>query len=392
MEDLLKRIVSAPADTDLLLPNSLKQRSFAATAAYMQLFVTWARHSPEGRLRVYVNEGSEDEEARKVLERALKGDHLMVAAALAGDVRARRGIQDLGSLVKPILGERFSAMDRPETSLEKGGKTFAMCFDDSDFAPPRILYQRRPSSSGEVLKLHSLASFQDLAGSIQSRLNVGVGGGASFAADASLSTALHELFKNTDEWARGDETEKVYPPSTSVRGIRVERRNLDAGLEEGLIEDQPALVDFFAHPSLAPVGGRRRVVEVTVFDSGPGVASRRLLTKHPGRTDFDVGEEFSALRECLHKHVSSSHRDPRGVGLHRVLKDLTELRAFLWLRTGRLSLYRDFVAMPYDPAGDEPYLLDWSAGLGGITELAPAAGSFFTALLPIGHDPNQTTL
>ncbi len=394
MEALVARIVSAPRDADILLPNSLKQKSFAASAAYMQLLVTWARHCPDGRLRLHVQEDDGDERAQVTLERALKADHAMLAAALAGDVRARRGIRDLTPLAAPILRERFARMDRSGTTLRKGGKTFAMCLDDSAYEAPPLLYRDRPANLARDPELLGREGFGSLAQQIQERLNAGIGGGGAFAGVGGLSSTLYELFKNTHEWARSDAVEIPYPPESSARGVRVERHNVDAALELGMVKDQPALRDFFSHPSLAPRDGRRRFVELTVFDSGPGVASRRLLVKHPERADPDVGAELSTLRECLRKHVTSSTEDAQGVGLHKVCKDLTDLSAFLWLRTGRLSLYRDFVAMPYDPEADadEPYLLDWSAGLGGVTENAPATGSFFTALLPIGHDPNQTAL
>ncbi|HEY5942710.1 MAG TPA: hypothetical protein VIT89_07615 [Solirubrobacterales bacterium] len=394
MEELLERIVSSPSDADMLVSNSLKGRTFAATAAYMQLLVTWARSCPEGRLRVHVREDADGDRARTTLGRALKSDHLMLAASLAGDVRARRGERELGGIAAPILEDRFLAMNSVGALLEKGDKAFAMCLDDSPIPFPKVLYRDPPTrpQRGRGAELLGLGGFQNLAGGIQDKFNEGIGGGASFAGSGSLSTAIFELFKNTDEWARSDQHDLPYPRSSSVRGIRVERRNVDAEMEEA--EDQPALRDFFAHESLRSPDGRRRLVELTVFDSGPGVPSRRLLARHPEGAKADVGEEFLALRDCLRKHVTTSKKDPRGTGLHRVLQDLTDLNAFLWLRSGRLSLYRDFLAMPYRPedgSRDEPFLLDWRAGLGGITELAPAAGSFFTALLPIAHDPRQTS-
>jgi len=393
MEELLERIVSSPRDADFLVPNSLKGRTFAATAAYMQLLVTWARSCPDGRLRVHVQEDADEDRARATLGNALKSDHLMLAAALARDVRARRGERELGGIAAPILEDRFSAMDSVGALLEKGNKVFALCLDDSPVPFPKVLYRDPPRPQrGRGAELLGLGGFQNLAGGIQDKFNEGIGGGASFAGSGSLSTALFELFKNTDEWARSDAHNLPYPRSSSVRGIRVERRNVDSEMEEA--EDQPALRDFFAHESLRSHDGRRRVVELTVFDSGPGVPSRRLLATHPEGAKIDVGHEFSALRDCLRKHVTTSKKDPRGTGLHRVLQDLTDLNAFLWLRSGRLSLYRDFVAMPYRPedeSRDEPFLLDWRAGLGGITPLAPATGSFFTALLPIAHDPRQTS-
>jgi len=65
------------------------------------------------------------------------------------------------------------------------------------------------------------------------------------------------------------------------------------------------------------------------------------------------------------------------------------------LRTGRLSLYRDFANDPYEPGkrplydslqteeGPEPYLRDW-ASLGKLPKLlAPVEGTCYTLLIPI---------
>jgi hypothetical protein len=387
----LERVSAAAPDTDLLLATNLSGRSFAGTAALSQLIITWARRCPQGRLRVHA-QGGDEKETLAVLERFLTTDHGMLAATLAGGVFTRRGEGDLSSLVEPILRSRFSRMDDAETSL-RGAKTFAMCLDESDFEAPRTLYRARPVGLNREPELRGIEDFQNLALRIQDRLNEG-GGDGYLASTASLSRILFELFRNTHDWARYDASERPYAPGSSARGLRVERHNVDARAEKELIGPQAPLRDFFAHPRLTPERGRQRFAELTVFDSGPGVASRRMAASNPEIEAPDIAAEHTALRECLRKHISSSAAEAKGIGLHQVLKDLTALSGFLWLRSGRLSMYRDFLAMPYRPdqTEDEPFLLDWTAGIGGVTESAPVAGSFFTALLPIGNDPNQTTL
>lgn len=385
----LARIRSVPSDTDLLLPNRPTGRSFAGTAALLQLIVTWSRHCPDGQLRVHVQEGDEDDRARATLESLVATDHGMLAVALAGRVTARRGARDLSRLAVPMLRERLEQANGDGEAL-RGTKAFAMCLDGNEFGAPRLLYRNRPSWLAREAELHELEQFKNLSQTLADRLARGSAGG-HLASVASFSRILYELFRNTHEWARTDAGGQPYPPERSVRGIRVERHAVDRDTERQLTEAQPPLRDFCAHPQLRPRDGRRRFAELTVFDSGPGVAARQL-DREGGQTHIEA--EHQALRACLRKHISSSRKESKGNGLHQVLEDLSALSAFLWLRTGRLSLYRDFAATPYRPAidDDEPFLLDWKGGIGGVTEAPKAAGSFFTALLPIGDDPNQTTL
>ena len=108
----------------------------------------------------------------------------------------------------------------------------------------------------------------------------------------------------------------------------------------------------------------------------------------------DLDDEWKALHRCLEKHFTHDRSGRRrGIGLHAAFSALNDLKAFLWIRSGRLSLYRDFVAEPYDPEqrGREPYLLDWHANGANSTEMAPAQGAFVTALIPITHESEQTS-
>jgi hypothetical protein len=391
IEAILGRISAAGSADDLLVPNKLSDRFFAGTSAQLQLIVTWRRRCPEGRVRVHVQASDDDERARTVLERFIESDHGMLAVALSGGVYSRDGERDLRPLALPFLRERFEAMDHPNVVPMRGPKAFAMCVDETPYEAPRLLYQPRPQGRERGPDLLGKESFKNLAAQIRDRLEKGSGGG--LLAPNALSTVLVELFSNTDHWAKSDQWDGPYPLGTSARGLRLERHGLEAKREAEMVSGQPALIDYLKHPQLAPIGGRRRLIELTVFDSGPGVAARLLAEQFPAGEAPSLAEEHSALHDCLRKHVTTSPEDTHGVGLHKVLRDLSALGAFLWLRAGRLSLYRDFLALPYDPkhGDDEPFLLDWEAGI-ALSEAAPVTGSFFTALLPIGHDPNQTTL
>jgi len=84
------------------------------------------------------------------------------------------------------------------------------------------------------------------------------------------------------------------------------------------------------------------------------------------------------------------------LGLYRVAQTLTESRGFLRLRTGRLSLYRDFSEHPYPDDGIDPaedlfspkklMLMDSETRLAAyeqLSRLTPCDGLLLTMLIPI---------
>jgi hypothetical protein len=274
------------------------------------------------------------------------------------------------------------------SGLLRGSKGFALCLDDSPFEAPRSLYAAREPQAGEPPRLLGRKGFADLTDVLAARL---WSQGPAPELDG-LTSLLYELFRNTHDCARSDEREVRYRARQSVRGIRIERHGFPLADQEKMAAGQPGLHEYLDHPALGSPDGRQRLVEVSIFDSGPGVAARRLLSlADGGPAEPDL--EGRALRDCLRKHISTSP-ESLGTGLHRALKALSDARAFLLIRSGRLSMLRDFITTPYRPASDpdEPFLADWMAGIGGVTARAPVAGASITALIPIRDRHVQTTL
>jgi hypothetical protein len=387
VERRLERLTELPPDADLLLPNGLSGRYLGGQGAALQLIISWRRRCPEGRLRIHVNEDAGSEEEQATLANFLDSDHGLLAAALAGELRARRGVRRLEGGWGEALRERMGKMDEAEDLLH-GRKGFALCLDDSRFEAPRALYRARPPQAHESPQLLGRSGFDRLAAAIAARLwprGPGVDG-------VGLASLLHELFRNTHDWARRDEREVRYGAGCSVRGIRIERHSFPLAEQEAMAAGQPALVEYLGRPGLESTDDRRRLVELTIFDSGPGIAARRVLAL-AGEGEKGSDLEGRALIDCLKKHISSSP-DSLGIGLHRAMRALSDTGAFLMVRSGRLSLHRDFLATPYRPDTDkgEPFLLDWMAGIGGATARAPVAGAQITALIPLRERHVQTAL
>jgi hypothetical protein len=139
-------------------------------------------------------------------------------------------------------------------------------------------------------------------------------------------------------------------------------------------------------------GRRWRFLELSVFDSGPGLA-RRWLSGHPkGAADPanpTPEEEYRACVECFVRWNSSTRAGHKGAGLHEVMRTLSRLGAFFRVRTGRLSLYRDFVERPYTgAAGEDSSLADWTSRSASLHALAVVEGALYTMLIPIRGRPD----
>ena len=109
--------------------------------------------------------------------------------------------------------------------------------------------------------------------------------------------------------------------------------------------------------------------------------------------NIGVRDEYAACLRCLKKWKSTSGQSHRGIGLARVMRNLTALRGFWRIRTGRLSLCRNFLQDPYEhkqlptrPSlfDDDPGLVDWYTGSPDrLTHLSRAEGVLLTMLVPL---------
>jgi hypothetical protein len=380
VERSLAELSEAPEDRDLLLPTSLKKRQLGGTTAMLQLIATWRRRCPRGELRAYVEAGSAEEQRRRV-EGFMTTDHALFAWALSERLEDRTGRFDARGIARELADKRLAAMSRV-TKSERGNKVFLLCLDhERRFAAPETLYQPAEGDEDETLP-RSTEGFRSLA----SELRTAIGGktrrarrGRQSSQDDGLAALLRELVRNTHDWGRRHPDTGAY--DRSVRGVRIELHNLGP-TELRKATTEPVLADYLTRTE-PNKGDRLHLVELSIFDSGPGLAAWRLHETGHRATQPD---EYDAVRACLRTHFSSSHESPRGIGLHEVLGTITELGGLLRVRTGRMQLYRDFAKLPYDTAHDrdEPYLENWDTR-SGVTAAPPVSGTFYTLLFPLPY-------
>lgn len=362
---------------DLLVPSRLKHSQFGGRVAYLQLLLTWARRCSDNRILLYPN---------TKFENFIKYDHGFVAALLGNPVYERGADARLTELIQPFLRARLDGM-QTVGGAQRGLKVFFVCADHADHFAPRCLHHPSVAPSFELRK--SDDDFGDFAREVlhavaRDRLVSRIRFDEQIVTD--MGSVLKELLQNTEHWATRDADEIPLVPS--VRGMRLEQHSHRPELHESIVADIPVLQRYLARPEVAGTGRQQEIVEVSVFDGGPGIVARRMKEKGLAwdcrlGTDVDVRTEHEQMVECIELHYSSNPGTHRGVGLDQVMRMLSDLRGFLRIRSGRLALQRDFVAEPYcGTMKKEPYLSDWT-GVCEIVEAPMIVGTAVTMLFPV---------
>jgi hypothetical protein len=156
-----------------------------------------------------------------------------------------------------------------------------------------------------------------------------------------LASLVYQLFLNADEHgAYGVDGNRC---ESAIRGISIKHtvvsRDGVHGADGGL--------QFYLNRILLqePDQENIRLVEISVFDTGPGMALR-WLGERGGVSSYDdisVEAELDAVRTCFRKHMTTKSGKFYGEGLSMALRAMKQLGAFMTLRTGRLSLFQDFM-------------------------------------------------
>jgi hypothetical protein len=395
------REIEAQKPTHLQLPLRPKKWWFGGEAALIQLLITWGRQHVNATLVTYV---AEDEDPAGQLEQLVKRPFGLVATWMARDVTDRKGGRALKVLANRASEAEIDLMWFGRTPQQEPRQPLLWGADESE-APevtaigdrvflasidhhPRWRIPPCYFPTGEVRHRDDFVALADS----MAKKATSARGGSPITGDVRqpLGAILHELFKNTHEWARTDET--GVPLLRSVRGLLAQGHTWAEREAMEVAYGSPALSAYLSAPGIRTPAGRWRFLELSVCDSGPGLARRWLAGRPEGAADPGnptPEEEYRACAECFVRWNSSTRAGHKGLGLHEVMETLSRLGAFFRVRTGRLSLYRDFVARPYVGSASvgECFLADWTSGTDTPTALAPAEGTLYTMLIPIGGRP-----
>lgn len=225
---------------------------------------------------------------------------------------------------------------------------------------------------------------------------------AQSALREALATIFAETFKNTHDHARenidGSDLE------TSVRAIYARYYPMQAVLNniaslpaDGVTQAERYVRSFVPRtikpgvraPNMPAVSG---FLELSVLDSGPGMAARWL--RRPVH-DLDPRQQLEAVLHCFGKGRTTTTSPGRGFGLWKVMNNLRELHGFISVRTNSIHAFRQWGY--FANAGREEVLggqlrpkeqlYDWKRGHSTIPSDYPhVQGTVISFLLPMGQE------
>ena len=401
VEDELSK-VETKRPGSLLVPVRPKKWWFGGEAALIQMLITWGCSRPDATLVTHIAEG---EDPMGQLTNLVSRPFGLVAAWMAHNVTDRTGTRALKVVANKAseleidmmwFGRRGRQKEQAQLTFwgpeEMGGAEVTSVGDRVFLASidhhPRWQIPQCYFPTGEV---RTRDDFVALADAMAKKATSGRGGSpVTPDVRGSLGAILHELFKNTHEWARTDEA--GVPLLRSVRGILAQGHTWADQEATEAAEGSQALREYLLAPGLRTAAGRFRFLELSVFDSGPGLARRWLAESSKGEAGSSnptLEDEYRACMECFVRWNTSTRAGHKGLGLHEVMQTLSSLGAFFRVRTGRLSLFRDFLRRPHIDSATESRcpLLDWTSRSERLTALVRAEGVLYTMLIPIGGRP-----
>jgi hypothetical protein len=198
-----------------------------------------------------------------------------------------------------------------------------------------------------------------------------------------IGIALCEVFDNAERWGRRGPDQRQLAPS--FRMLRVEWRLPTRPGLRSLGKGDNVISAYLVHESTAPALGG--YLELSVVDAGPGISARGL-SQEKSHGDVTLSMELDATLRCFvdgYTDDPSGEGEGRGHGFTNVFEVLTDLGGAIRVRTGRLSLSRDFVANPFGNAEyTRPRL--WDSATGGVapSEQPQIVGTAVTLIVPVG--------
>mgnify|MGYP002335851971 CR=1 FL=1 len=361
----------------LLLPVGASSYAFGGLAAAIQAVNTWARKSGPRTLEFRHSEKGDD------IEELLGKPHKFSAAMSAKHIAySDAPINDLRPVVYTAAKAAIEAQARSNFGQQHGHLCWFAFVDHSSKGFDKNFYIDGPTMKPEP---RQPAQFQAVIQAMIEKSLLVSGGAKALDRDNldHLGRIFYELFLNTHEHGtRGATRSEWLRPG--VRVIYTQGINLSAKGTEGFIKRQPVLSDYIKN--LPGSAGQRRFVEISIVDSGLGYSGRWLADHHGDSSlTLPIEDEYRTFKQCFSFRQTSTSQDNKGNGLPVVMDRLTRLSAFMRIRSGRLSLYRDFVAAPYE-TNNTCTFSDWSTGElaeENLTSMSPVAGVAITLLIPM---------
>lgn len=348
--------------------------AFGVDAALTQLIISWAKQNESKKLHLYCN----DEEWHSHIASLGRTSAGLAALIMCAHIDTESHIEIEKSEALLSLLPAIQAMydgNLKETSNTRGARPTTINLFSINLA--RREYIRPFYASPNAPVVHPRENFSDIIKTASelmhsksdhaSLLKLGL---------TDLGDVIYELILNADQHATKNLDGKKY--RRGLRGLTIKASKVKKTELKKFSGQEPTFERFLVNNMVRD--DSLDILEISVIDSGPGMA-RKWMSFKKGTPiyNFDqisIEEELAATLECFDKHVTSKSDGGSGMGLHRATNALNKLKAFVRLRTGRLSLHQTFngksQSVKFSP---KPWKGDGS--------LSVVEGTVFTICIPV---------
>ncbi|WP_211442735.1 hypothetical protein [Collimonas humicola] len=381
IEDLYE-VIDTPEAGLLRIPTSLKYGGgFGVPVSLVQYLANWSRQLFPPTLKLYPSPNT-DVSLKALAQEPHGMAALYFAPSLLDSTNQKLASRDGLRFVIPYI-QAMQASSYRETMHGRG--VFLACFSAAKNEYLLPLY-----SKGRVGTLRRREDFITLTEQIIVACAPSAKRALTNRRLSSIANLLYELFRNTDEHAQTDEIGNSY--TRNIRGIMakfvsINDSNARTASDVHDVSQNLFMLRNIANKRLFPdEEGRGRAsaetyfLELTVFDTGPGLV-RRWISKNSHGTSIEqlsIEEEVNFVKKCFEQHASTKDSQGSGHGLDLVIGVLAELNAFLKLRTGRVCLVQDFSALRSKKFDPRHWMKD-------RPELALAAGAAYSIIIPLSR-------
>jgi len=390
LEHFLHEVRQSPSQ-DLKLPLQVSHGgAFGFSAVAIQALATWSRLH-EGKRRIQMAPNFADDTSTQA--RASGSLHVMTGMYFAQEVVAGGRTFTRTEALDAVAPRVFAMQDYQYQNTLRGPNVALCCFEGARLEFLHSLYTTARRGTPESTTVRSASEFTSILPRMIEACSEGAASLLTESQLLALAQLVHQLFKNADVHSAADSEGRIY--GAGVRGIQVrEVRIADEATLSSFVSDDRALHAYLTKLVRRPwirengvhgVKSRLEVrpslsfIEINVFDTGPGLALR-WLSRHKNiscYTDVDREVELQAVKACFQLHATTHSAAMKGDGLPIAIGAMRQLRAFMFLRTGRLALFQDFSSGEHSEFQPRHRF--------GQRHLAEAAGATYSICFPLAR-------
>lgn len=388
LEQFLRDVRQSPGQ-DLRLPAQISYGgAFSFPAVAVQCIATWARLH-EGKRRIQLTPNFADDANTRT--RVAGTLFSMSGLYFAHEIVAGSQTVPRSKALEAVAPRVFAMQDYQYQNTLRGPSAALCCFEGAKLEFLHSLYVVPRRGAPETTTIRSSSEFASILPRMLDACSADASSALTVTQTLALAQLVHQLFKNADVHTVSDAQGRLY--DGGIRGIQVrEVRIANEAAFAAFVSEDRALAAYLTklgRRQLVRQRGERGMearldpwpsssfIEITVFDTGPGLALR-WLGRHNGITRYaevDREDELEAVKACFQLHATTHSAAMKGDGLPIALGAMRELQAFMFLRTGRLALFQDFSSGEHTEFAPRHRY--------GQHHLAEAAGATYSICFPL---------